>query len=302
MYLLNNVVKGDVNDVIDKGSDVDTPKLDIQMTRIDVIFQSLRKPAMPLQDYLAVSSIPLTHSLFPAMSLLLTVFFIELVSYLILSIGSKPINDLLWQLYCRTPFGTSQDYKDQVRLRREVVNLKRDMSAVSAQDEFTRWAKLRRKHDKALEEHDKKCGIHNSIAEPVLIRYSCCCQGLPILIRCESHCRSLDMYERVAIRSTVLAHQDAHFHVPSRLVSMADRMDTGLSTLFLWRSQHQCLEQLLLDRDSTGWRASPVRLPLHSRDPQQATQDQSRHGGKDQIAAMTKLFPGSSEISILSRQ
>ena len=30
------------------------------------------------------------------------------------------------------------------------------MAAVSAQDEFTRWAKLRRQHDKALEAHDKK--------------------------------------------------------------------------------------------------------------------------------------------------
>jgi hypothetical protein len=37
-----------------------------------------------------------------------------------------------------------------------VVRLKREMAAISAQDDFARWAKLRRQHDKALEEHDKK--------------------------------------------------------------------------------------------------------------------------------------------------
>jgi hypothetical protein len=30
------------------------------------------------------------------------------------------------------------------------------MNAVSAQDEFSKWAKLRRQHDKAMEEYDKK--------------------------------------------------------------------------------------------------------------------------------------------------
>jgi hypothetical protein len=37
-----------------------------------------------------------------------------------------------------------------------VVRLKREMAAISAQDDFARWAKLRRQHDKTLEEHDKK--------------------------------------------------------------------------------------------------------------------------------------------------
>lgn len=62
----------------------------------------------------------------------------------------------LWQIYCRLPLGSSRDIQDQIRLRREVVRLKREMNAVSAQDEFSKWAKLRRQHDKALEEHDKK--------------------------------------------------------------------------------------------------------------------------------------------------
>ena len=115
-------------------------------------------------------------------SLLVTVFIIQLACHLVLTIGSKPINDLvclfafplplclyraslyrpltkrsqLWQLYSRLPFATTTDLSEQIRLRREVVRLKREMNAVSAQDEFSRWAKLRRQHDKALEEHDRK--------------------------------------------------------------------------------------------------------------------------------------------------
>jgi predicted aconitase with swiveling domain len=46
--------------------------------------------------------------------------------------------------------------QEQARLRREVVRLKREMKAISAQDEFSKWAKVRRQHDKALEEHDRK--------------------------------------------------------------------------------------------------------------------------------------------------
>jgi hypothetical protein len=46
--------------------------------------------------------------------------------------------------------------QEQTRLRREVVRLKREMNAISAQDDFAKWAKLRREHDKAMEEHDRK--------------------------------------------------------------------------------------------------------------------------------------------------
>ncbi|KAK6383788.1 GET complex subunit get1 [Exophiala oligosperma] len=90
------------------------------------------------------------------LSLLVVVFFIQLVCHLVLTIGSKPINDLLWQIYCRLPLRSSRDIQEQIRLRREVVRLKREMNAVSAQDEFSKWAKIRRQHDKAMAEHDKK--------------------------------------------------------------------------------------------------------------------------------------------------
>jgi tail-anchored protein insertion receptor len=88
-------------------------------------------------------------------TLLIVVFFIQLALYLINSIGAKTINELLWQVYIRLPFGTSQNIREQGRLRRDVVRLKREMAAISAQDDFARWAKIRRQHDKALAEYDK---------------------------------------------------------------------------------------------------------------------------------------------------
>lgn len=43
-----------------------------------------------------------------------------------------------------------------MKLKREVVQLKREMNATSSQDEFAKWAKLRRRHDKTLEEYEAK--------------------------------------------------------------------------------------------------------------------------------------------------
>lgn len=40
-------------------------------------------------------------------------------------------------------------------LKKEVVRLKREMAAISAQDNFAQWAKVRRQHDKALSEYEK---------------------------------------------------------------------------------------------------------------------------------------------------
>jgi len=35
--------------------------------------------------------------------------------------------------------------------------LKKELASISAQDEFSRWAKVRRQHDKAVAEYEKKC-------------------------------------------------------------------------------------------------------------------------------------------------
>lgn len=39
-------------------------------------------------------------------------------------------------------------------MKREVLQLKREMNHTSSQDEFAKWAKLRRRHDKSVEEYE----------------------------------------------------------------------------------------------------------------------------------------------------
>jgi len=111
-------------------------------------------------------------------SLLVTVFIIQLGCHLVSTIGSKPINDLLWRIYSYLPLQSSKDAQEQIHLRREVVRLKREMNAVSAQDEFSKWAKLRRQHDKAMEEYDKKAAAVSSSrasfdTKATAIRWTC---------------------------------------------------------------------------------------------------------------------------------
>ena len=60
----------------------------------------------------------------------------------------------LWIIYLKLPIAPSRQAREQNRLRREVLELKRDMNNTSSQDEFAKWAKLRRRHDKSLEEFE----------------------------------------------------------------------------------------------------------------------------------------------------
>ncbi|KKZ62355.1 protein GET1 [[Emmonsia] crescens] len=66
------------------------------------------------------------------------------------------ITSQLWLLYIKLPTGTSHIAREQRRLKLDVVQLKREMNATSSQDEFAKWAKLRRRHDKALEAYEAK--------------------------------------------------------------------------------------------------------------------------------------------------
>ncbi|KAK7550827.1 CHD5-like protein-domain-containing protein [Phyllosticta citricarpa] len=88
-------------------------------------------------------------------SLLLVVFILSIVIHIVNTLGAATINDLLWLLYNKLPTPTSHAARDQARLRREVLHLKKEMNSVSAQDDFARWAKLRRAHDKVYAEYQK---------------------------------------------------------------------------------------------------------------------------------------------------
>ena len=47
-----------------------------------------------------------------------------------------------------------------MRMKREVLRLKRELNGVSAQDNFAKWAKLQRQYDKAAAEFEK-IGTHS---------------------------------------------------------------------------------------------------------------------------------------------
>ncbi|CAI7644122.1 unnamed protein product [Penicillium bialowiezense] len=88
------------------------------------------------------------------MSLVLTVFFVNVAIYLVNTIGASTIDSLLWLLYLRLPTSSSRTARKQQQLKRAVLEQKREMNNTSSQDEFAKWAKARRRHDKTLEEYE----------------------------------------------------------------------------------------------------------------------------------------------------
>ncbi|KAM3420728.1 Protein GET1 [Cercospora zeina] len=95
-------------------------------------------------------------------SVILVVFIVQLLLSLISTVGAQAINDLAWYLFTLLPTPQSRSAQGNLKLRREVVQLEREMRSVSAQDEFARWAKLRRQHDKAKEKYEKEASSLSS--------------------------------------------------------------------------------------------------------------------------------------------
>lgn len=64
--------------------------------------------------------------------------------------------------------GTSKLAREQRALQTSYLAVRRDLNATSSQDEFAKWAKLRRQHDKMLEQLEKMSAslpkhTHNTI-------------------------------------------------------------------------------------------------------------------------------------------
>ncbi|KAK3171135.1 hypothetical protein OEA41_003219 [Lepraria neglecta] len=89
-------------------------------------------------------------------SLLLVVFVLQLLIHLVNTVGAPVINEFLWTLYNKLPTSTSAEIKSQSMLAREVLRLKRELNATSAQDQFAKWAKLDREHNRVQAKYDEK--------------------------------------------------------------------------------------------------------------------------------------------------
>nr|G0S1H2.2 RecName: Full=Protein GET1; AltName: Full=Guided entry of tail-anchored proteins 1 [Thermochaetoides thermophila DSM 1495] len=91
------------------------------------------------------------------MSLLLVIFLLELVVQLVNTIGAKTINNLLWRFYLSIPGSPlAKDFAEQRAKQKEYLQVRHDLNATSSQDEFAKWARLQRKHDKLMDELEKK--------------------------------------------------------------------------------------------------------------------------------------------------
>ncbi|KAK5171274.1 GET complex subunit get1 [Saxophila tyrrhenica] len=95
-------------------------------------------------------------------SVLLFVFLLQLFIHLLNTVGKQSVNDLLWLLFTKLPTPQSKAAADLSTLRNEVVRLNREMKATSAQDDFAKWARLRRQHDKAKDKYDNEARNHQS--------------------------------------------------------------------------------------------------------------------------------------------
>ncbi|KAF8058019.1 WRB/Get1 family [Lyophyllum atratum] len=87
------------------------------------------------------------------MSLILTIFALVFVTQLISWIGQSALLELVYALYLRV-FHSSTDAKIRA-LKKEVLATKAELLKTSAQDQFAKWAKLRRSVDKGLAELEK---------------------------------------------------------------------------------------------------------------------------------------------------
>ncbi|KAF4625242.1 hypothetical protein G7Y89_g12926 [Cudoniella acicularis] len=88
-------------------------------------------------------------------SLLVVVFVLQLTIHLVNTFGASTINSLLWNIYNSLPTPTSKSASEQKELKRQFIKIRTELNATSSQDEFARWAKLRRQHDKLLEQVEK---------------------------------------------------------------------------------------------------------------------------------------------------
>ncbi|KAF7321865.1 Protein GET1 [Mycena kentingensis (nom. inval.)] len=90
------------------------------------------------------------------MSLLFFIFALVFLTELIAWIGKSVLLELVYALYLRV-FHAAEAQR-QKALKNELLTLKAELLRTSAQDQFAKWAKLRRSVDKGLAELEKLNG------------------------------------------------------------------------------------------------------------------------------------------------
>ncbi|KAG8882049.1 GET complex subunit get1 [Tulasnella sp. 332] len=87
------------------------------------------------------------------MDLILTIFLLVFLTQLVSWVGTAVLQDLVFSLHQRVFYGAKAT--EQRRLKTSILTAKKELSEISAQDQFAKWAKLRRKMDKELADLEK---------------------------------------------------------------------------------------------------------------------------------------------------
>lgn len=87
------------------------------------------------------------------MSLLITIFLLVFVTQLITWIGKSVLLDITYEMYLRITL--SPTAMRQRSLKSEILSTKSELLKTSAQDQWAKWAKLRRSVDKGLADLEK---------------------------------------------------------------------------------------------------------------------------------------------------
>ncbi|KAJ1032144.1 hypothetical protein NDA18_001642 [Ustilago nuda] len=85
----------------------------------------------------------------PALVILISVVAVQSIA----ALGKDRLQDILW--YCYVAVFHRSTLSTQRSLRRQILTDKRDLAATSSQDQFAKWAKLRRRVDKGLVDLEK---------------------------------------------------------------------------------------------------------------------------------------------------
>ncbi|PWW75263.1 hypothetical protein C7212DRAFT_322688 [Tuber magnatum] len=100
-------------------------------------------------------------------SLLILVIVLTIATHLVNTLGAAAINNALLVFYCgiytSLPTKTSQDVRNQQALQKEVVMLRAELRGTSSQDEFAKWARVRRSLDKKVADLEKLTGSVGAI-------------------------------------------------------------------------------------------------------------------------------------------
>lgn len=155
---------------------------------------------------------------------------------------------------------TSQDAAKQKKLQTDYLRVRGELNATSSQDEFAKWAKLRRQHDKLLEQLEASSTSPEAFRtlELELTRHyknreepgSC-----SRYIRQVPHGRPTRPHPCTAIHHPLLVRQGSHVLVAVRMVPLLGRVDYQLPEGAAGQCEHCVVAAGLYGNGDVGGRA-----------------------------------------------